>query len=59
LKFLVFSADPSPHIDCDGTHRSKGMQHINTEDLVGYMDGRVSGEEKLAVEIIFPNATIA
>jgi hypothetical protein len=26
------------------------MQHINTEDLVDYMDGRVSGEGKLAVE---------
>ena len=26
------------------------MQHINTEDLVDYMDGRVSGERKLAVE---------
>jgi hypothetical protein len=26
------------------------MLHINTEDLVDYMDGRVSGEGKLAVE---------
>jgi len=26
------------------------MQHINTEDLVDYMDGRVSGEGKLALE---------
>jgi hypothetical protein len=26
------------------------MQHINTEDLVDYMDGRVSGEGKLSVE---------
>jgi hypothetical protein len=26
------------------------MQHINTEDLVDYMDGRVSGDGKLAVE---------
>jgi hypothetical protein len=26
------------------------MQHINTEDLVDYMDGRVSDEGKLAVE---------
>ena len=26
------------------------MQHINTEDLVDYMDGRVSDEEKASVE---------
>jgi hypothetical protein len=26
------------------------MRHINTEELVDYMDGRVSGEGKLAVE---------
>jgi len=26
------------------------MLHINTEDLVDYMDGRVSGERRLAVE---------
>jgi anti-sigma factor RsiW len=26
------------------------MQHINTEDLVDYMDGRVSGERRLELE---------
>lgn len=47
---MVFSADPSPHIVCSGTPRSKWMRHINTEELVDYMDDRVSREGKLVVE---------
>jgi hypothetical protein len=33
------------------------MQHINTEDLVDYMDGRVSGEGKLALESHLSNCS--